>query len=637
MTGDKTIKLSHVKNRIEQQFILMNLIANSLDNLTKVGLSNITVQRVQACLTSIKDNWEKFSVSHDAIGLAISELDSVDQLQLNENEYFSENLYSMTHESYLEAVERMSIILDSVQKTLPRTPSSQSLSQASSFPTFYRHARLPRIDLPKFNGIPSEWLSFKDLFTSLVLNNPTLGSVEKLQYLKTSLIGSAAHLLKNTTLTANNFQKAWEALISFYENKRLLVNAALHSLLSLKRMTKESSSEMEQLYTMHCWDDFLVFVAVQRLDSESVRAWEQHLGSSKEPPTWTQFTEFLFTRLHSLQAFEKSRGGKNPLQSQQQTIKTHYQGRTKDSNANNINSCSICSAKHYTTSCPQYINKTIQQRLAIVSKHKLCYNCLGHHRVSACRITKRCHKCGRKHHTTIHQNNPQSSNSESNKSTTKESTVTSSKSTDAQVLHSTSAQTTSSLVLLATAQVIIISETGEQSRVRALIDQGSEISLISERIVQQLRLPRTKSSLSLIGIGARKSGTTRDMSLFKLKNSDGDFEQSLSAHILPKLTTSIPSMKVENPDWPHLKGLKLADPNFKFPGTIDLILGVDIYSQIIESGLKKGEGSEPIAQLTKFGWIISGPSSFTSSSFSPQSYHISVDQELHELLHKFGN
>jgi len=101
------------------------------------------------------------------------------------------------------------------------------------------------------------------------------------------------------------------------------------------------------------------------LDSESVKAWEHHLGSSKEPPTWSQFTEFLFTRMHSLQAFEKSRGKLVP-QSQQHSIKSHYQGKTKEPNDNNTSSCSICSAKHYTASCPQYTSKTVQQRLAII-------------------------------------------------------------------------------------------------------------------------------------------------------------------------------------------------------------------------------------------------------------------------------
>lgn len=65
------------------------------------------------------------------------------------------------------------------------------------------------IDIPKFNGSLADWLSFKDLFNSLILANPTLTSVEKLQYLKTGLIGSASYLLKNTTLTADNFQKGY--------------------------------------------------------------------------------------------------------------------------------------------------------------------------------------------------------------------------------------------------------------------------------------------------------------------------------------------------------------------------------------------------------------------------------------------
>lgn len=91
-------------------------------------------------------------------------------------------------------------------------------------------------------------------------------------------------------------------------------------------MTKESGTEMEQLYTsvmethrtletlnrpVHAWDDFLVFMMVQRLDAESVKAWEHHLGSSKKSPSWNQFREFLMTRMLPLQAFEKSQSGRS--------------------------------------------------------------------------------------------------------------------------------------------------------------------------------------------------------------------------------------------------------------------------------------------------------------------------------------
>lgn len=111
-------------------------------------------------------------------------------------------------------MEKISSLLDSENQITLRTPSTHSESHTSGFPAFFHHARLPRIDIPKFNGSPADWLSFKDLFSSLILANPTLTSVEKLQYLKTSLIGSTSHLLKNTTLTADNFQKAWDALIA---------------------------------------------------------------------------------------------------------------------------------------------------------------------------------------------------------------------------------------------------------------------------------------------------------------------------------------------------------------------------------------------------------------------------------------
>lgn len=382
--------------------------------------------------------------------------------------------------------------------------------------------------MPKFNGNPSEWLSFKDLFSSLVLSNPTLTEIGKLQYLKTSLVGSAAHLLKNTTLTSDNFQKAWDALISFYENKRLLVNAALHALLSIKRMTKESAAELEQLYTtilqiyrsletlnrpVSRWDDFLVFIATQRLDAESVKAWEHQLGSTRDPPTWTQFSDFLVTRLRSLQAYEKSRQGKLNIESsaKPKTIKAHYQGKYKENKSINASNCAICSEKHYTTACPQYLSKTRNQRLSIITKHRLCYNCLGAHLASNCKSTRRCQRCGKRHHTTIHSDAIQGA--KTNTSISEKSTKvdkSTSESSEARILHSNVVSNTIQVyILLATAQIKVLSSNGNITQVRALIDQGSEVSLATERLAQRLKLSRQSSSATFVGIGAQPSNKSR--------------------------------------------------------------------------------------------------------------------------------
>lgn len=146
------MRISHVESRLEQQTTLIDLIANAMDNLIKVGVTNITPQRVHARLTSLKENWEKFSLVNDAIGLSVSELSPEDRLQIQKHSYFSENLFSMTHECYLKAIEKMTSFLEHEHEIKQKTPTSstssiQDNSQNSSFPTFFHHVRLPRIDI----------------------------------------------------------------------------------------------------------------------------------------------------------------------------------------------------------------------------------------------------------------------------------------------------------------------------------------------------------------------------------------------------------------------------------------------------------------------------------------------------------
>lgn len=480
-----------------------------------------------------------------------------------------------------------------------------------------------------------------------------LSPVEKLQYLKASLTGTAAHLLKHTALTADNFQKSWTDLIAFYENKRLLVNSAIHALLALKKITKESASELESLYTnmmqvyrtletlqrpVDKWDDFLVFLAVQRLDSESVKVWEHHLGSTKEPPTWTHFCEFLVTRLLSLQAFENSQNIPAKKKGPSHAIKSHHQIQKRGNTSQPASSCLLCSEKHFLIGCPQYTSQTAQHRHSLIAKQGLCFNCLGRHRVSDCRSTRRCTKCGKKHHTTLHRLNQSKTEDHSEKINPNSSTEASTKPGPSQVLHAAihPDQTSTSCILLATAQLLLINKTGRSMKIRALLDQGSEVTLISERAVQTLKLPRSRWSVPLIGVGEQSPNRTRGIASFKITSMyDRSETFDISAHILPRVTSVIPSTPVTMRSWPHFEGLALADPQFGSPSSVDLLIGADLYPQIIKEGLRKGPSDAPIAQLTSFGWVISGPASSKSTNLAARSYHIAMDSRLYDLLHRF--
>lgn len=109
---------------------------------------------------------------------------------------------------------------------------------------------LPKISLPKFSGEYHEWPSFRDLFHSLIASNKDVSSVEKLHYLKAQVTGEASRYLVNIPVTAENFSRAWEALTSRYENRRLLVFTYLDRIFELKPLTQKSSTELKTLLSI---------------------------------------------------------------------------------------------------------------------------------------------------------------------------------------------------------------------------------------------------------------------------------------------------------------------------------------------------------------------------------------------------
>lgn len=66
---------------------------------------------------------------------------------------------------------------------------------------------------------------------------------------------------------------------------------------------------------------------------------------------------------------------------------------------------------------------------------------------------------------------------------------------------------------------------------------------------------------------------------------------------------------------------------------IDLVLGSDIFSEIIMEGVRIGEEGVPIAQQTHFGWILSGKVDQTQSTIEINSFH--TTSEIESLMEEF--
>ena len=65
---------------------------------------------------------------------------------------------------------------------------------------------LPRLQISHFSSKYEDWPAFKDLFTSLIINDTNISDVTRMHYLKTSLKGDAEIVVKNLPTASKNFK-----------------------------------------------------------------------------------------------------------------------------------------------------------------------------------------------------------------------------------------------------------------------------------------------------------------------------------------------------------------------------------------------------------------------------------------------
>ena len=88
-------------------------------------------------------------------------------------------------------------------------------------------------------------------------------------------------------------------------------------------------------------------------------------------------------------------------------------------------------------------------------------------------------------------------------------------------------------------------------------------------------------------------------------------------------------------DWNHLSGIDLAVPHFGQPGKIDVLLGVDIFVQVLRTGRRTGPPGSPVSFETEFGWVLAGEINNTSShNGHVTSHHVSLENG-DDILRKF--
>ena len=152
-----------------------------------------------------------------------------------------------------------------------------------------------------------------------------------------------------------------------------------------------------------------------------------------------------------------------------------------------------------------------------------------------------------------------------------------------------------------------------------------------------LSLSRSSRSVRICGVAGltHKSPTqsVAEFSVSPIQPSGKKFD--VTAIVVPRVTCNLPTCSVEfNPSWEHLRDLTLADPSFGRPSKIDLLLGVEVFTQTLLSGRRVGPSIAPIAIETEFGWVLAGRAEQLTSGLPIASHHASFLSS-DDVLRKF--
>ena len=207
---------------------------------------------------------------------------------------------------------------------------------------------------------------------------------------------------------------------------------------------------------------------------------------------------------------------------------------------------------------------------------KLCLNCLKpHHVAHDCNSTFRCRiqECGKKHNSLLHEDRAAGP-------TTQQSAT-----------HQTHAATHAEdrnpdeedeECLLMTAKVTLLGPTGKIITVRALLDAGSTLSIISTKLMRNLDLVKTGKEVTISGIKTKESLKPHPMAKVTLtSHHNPEWKRDVTVAAMDEVIRQLPLQDAQSVRrMPHLKNLDLADDRFDKPGKIELLLGQNVWRHL---------------------------------------------------------
>ena len=287
--------------------------------------------------------------------------------------------------------------------------------------------KLPRIDVPTFDGNIVNWAMFWEQFEAAIHGKRQLSNADKLTYLRHALKdGTARQVIEGLSQAGDNYPEAIDCLRKRYDRPRLIHRVHVQAILNATPLKTGSGKELRRLHdtvnqhlrALKAMDydpsgPFITSMLELKLNEDILFKWQRHSHESGKVPHYQDMLDFLDLRAQSTESIEYKMDRKgNPAQHRASYI------------TSTDNTCVACKrGKHPLYTCQEFKLSPYESKVSILRGNGYCFNCLNKGHISRqCPSSQRCRKCLMPHHTWLHREQE----SEANKSTKEPSkTVTS--------------------------------------------------------------------------------------------------------------------------------------------------------------------------------------------------------------------
>lgn len=527
---------------------------------------------------------------------------------------------------------------------IPRNPVGSSSGERLIPCNIPNTMALPLYDLPEFDGLPEKWPVFIAAFlqSTQAFGYSALQNIFRLQK---CLKGEARDAVEYLLMNPNNVDELIDTLEFRFGRPEILVQTQIHKIRTLPDITERHIEQLIPFSTRvtnlvaflntnasrHVlYESTLLADLVSKLPPNKRLEWVQHSIAIRPRPNAVDFAVWL-------RGIAECVGILSSQLSHTQQNTNHYSGKRLDKHVLNVQhmpsqtNCAICSEAHDALDCDQFKKEPIINRRNIAERLRLCYGCLQtNHSFENCETKIVCpiSGCNLEHNVLLHIHDTRNGTTYRRRKRSPRhpaipaSTVNTSEASPNQrrnpfskdvsfpaIYHLTGRKPEGQLPLYRILPITVYGPNG-QFETYALLDEGSAITIIDERLSEHLGLKGPHESLNVKWIGQHVTSQSSQVVEIEISGASQRKFTLNKVRTIKNISLPTQSVTLSHLD-ERLRNLPIAEYTDATPL---LLIGLDNCHLAMARHTVTTNVDGPIAAKTILGWVLYGPQNKPATS-----------------------